>query len=214
VDDRSTLLQELIDVEDIDRLIEIVTLDEIATAWCRYSSLRHSVDDDDPDWWAIELFMTSEIFKRTALYRALLLKLVEHAQSDGVIGAVGAGPLENFVSDDQDDLMWLESECQFNEKLRRALGGVWCAGEVSAETLERLDAAAGTQLARPRPREEWSPALRAAEDAHAHRLRIGGLDMVAFENPTPEQERALEAFVAAEDRWHQELSKEGPSGEN
>lgn len=201
MDDRPALLQELIDVEDIDRLIEIVTLDEIAAAWCRYSSRRHSVGgDDDPDWWAIELFMTSEIFKRTALYRALLVKLVEHAQSDDVIGAVGAGPLENFVSDDQDDLMWLESECQRNEKLRSALGGVWCAGEVSAETLERLDAAAGTQLARPRPREEWSSALRAVDDAHAHLREIGGLDLVAFENPTPEQGRALEAYMAASDR--------------
>jgi len=39
--------------------------------------------------------------------------MVEHA-SDDVLGYIWAGPLENFVSDYEDDLGWLERQCSTN----------------------------------------------------------------------------------------------------
>lgn len=144
------VLQQLVDDEDLDGLFALVTLDEVAIAWCSYTDRDHGpaqAADDDPEWWAIELFYTTEIFRRSATYRALLLKLVEHG-SDWALGCVGAGPLENFVSDNEGDLQWLERECAVNPKLRTALSGVACSTFVSPQNMDRLDAAAQVPLAR------------------------------------------------------------------
>ena len=145
--DRHRVLEELVDEEDLDQLLSLVTLDDIAVAWCSYSERADdSADgDDDPDWWAVALFFSTGIFQRRDIYRALLLKLVEHA-TDPVLDDVGAGPLENFVSNDEDDLVWLEQQCAANSRLRTALSSVWCGKEISANTLRRLGRAAGVEL--------------------------------------------------------------------
>lgn len=168
-------LEELVNEGDLDTLFELVTLDDAAIAWCSYSDRDHdpNVDEDDPDWWAINLFFAGEMSQRPALYRTVLLKLVEHA-SDRALANIGAGPLENFVSDDSDDLAWLEEQCQGNERLRIALSGVWCARYVSEETLLRLDRMAGVELARPLPREQWPPELIAHEEAEARLVALAG----------------------------------------
>lgn len=132
---------------------------------------------------------------RPDVHRSLLLKLVEHAtDDDGLsVGCVAAGPLEDFISDNEDDLQWLETEGATNPRLRKALLGVWCAGHVTGATLARLDALAGEQLARPRPASELA-ALRAAEQRLDH--VAGG--MAAFQrlaNPSAEQRRAAEAVM-------------------
>ena len=151
---QSEHLQALVLEEDLDALFALVSLDDVAAAWCRYQNTSHtSDDDDDPDWWAVDLFFTTEIFRRIDVYRSLLLKLVEHAD-ESVLGNIGAGPLESFVCDDPDHLQWLESHCASNPKLRVALAGVWCSNDVSAETLARLDRAAGQPLPRLAPRED------------------------------------------------------------
>jgi hypothetical protein len=151
VDRESAVLQALVDEENLDRLFSLVSLDDVAIAWCRSHSAPRSIDGDDPDWWAVDLFFTRAISERSMLYRSLLLKLIEHA-NEADLGNIGAGPLEDFVSDDTDDLAWLESQCASNPKLRTALAGVWCSNHVSEETLERLDVAAGVKLARLTPR--------------------------------------------------------------
>jgi hypothetical protein len=175
--DRHRVLEELVDDEDFDRLLSLVTLDEVAMAWCSRSARVHasSEDDDDPDWWAVALFFSTELFRRRDLYRSLLLKLVEHA-TDPVLGHVGAGPLENFVSDDEDDLVWLEQKCAMNSRLRTALSGVWCGNEVSAHTLIRLDRAAGVELRRPTAREQWPPERTAYEAAKERLIALAGDD--------------------------------------
>ena len=40
----------------MDGLLQVVTMDEVAEAWCRYTERRerNSDGDNDPDWWAIE----------------------------------------------------------------------------------------------------------------------------------------------------------------
>lgn len=141
-------LQQLVDFEDLDGLLELVSPEEIAEAWCRYTADDDHELDDHPDWWAIDLFFTTEIFRRSDLYRTLLLRMLEHPDPD-MDWAVAAGPLENFVSDNPDDLAWLERECATNPRLRRALTGTAAASYVSTETLWRLDAAVGEPLTRP-----------------------------------------------------------------
>jgi hypothetical protein len=81
-------------------------------------------------------------------HRVVLDELgVQHAV---IIGCVAAGPLENFISDNEDDLRSLETNARDNENLRKALRGVWVTTFVSPETLARLYRAAGAPLPRPR----------------------------------------------------------------
>ena len=148
--EQSDLLQALVSEDDVDRLLTLVSLDDVAAAWCRYASRPHSPDEPGgPDWWAVDLFYNDEIYRRPELYRALLLTMVDHA-TEAVLGAIGAGPLENFVSNDEDDLLWLERECSTNPKLRIALSGVWFPEFMSEEAVRRLEAAAGGHPMRQR----------------------------------------------------------------
>lgn len=143
-------LQRFVDAEDIDGLLRHATLDEIAVAWHRYTAAPEPKGDEHPDWWAIELLLRRSAFERPAFYRAMLLKLVEHADEDG-LGNVGAGPLENYVSDNEEDLAWLERTCSHVGGLRVALANVWCDCDVSEATMARLDAACGQPLRRIPP---------------------------------------------------------------
>ena len=188
-------MQRFVDADDIDGLLSVVSADDIAMAWHRYTATPEPKSYDHPDWWAIELFMGSEIFRRTELHRHLLLKLVEHGPEDA-IGAVAAGPLEDFVSDDEDDLRWLEDQCATNHRLQSALLGTWSAPYVSEETLARLDAAAGEQLPRPRPESEWPPVLHALLAAERRLDDLaGGLSKYhELVSPTDEQRDAAEAY--------------------
>jgi hypothetical protein len=87
-------------------------MDEVAEAWCRYTERREhagpddDADDADPDWWAIEFFMMLPIFRNERVYRSGLLALLSKANTDFLVSCVAAGPLENFISDDESDLRW------------------------------------------------------------------------------------------------------------
>ncbi len=87
------VLESMVDEGDLDGLFAQVTIDDVAAAWCRYSSRVRDYEhhDDDRDWWARSLFMSNEIYLRSDLHRALLLKLVEYADEPGLLAAVG-GP--------------------------------------------------------------------------------------------------------------------------
>ena len=82
-------------------------VDDIAKAWCSYHRREHADDEEDPDWWAVSVLLDSAVYKRGQLCRDVLDALIAHA-TEGDLGAIGAGPLENFTSDDEDDLTWLE----------------------------------------------------------------------------------------------------------
>ena len=198
-DEQRRTLHDLVDDDDIDALLLRVSLDDIAEAWCRYNAAEHDSDEEaweDPDWWAIELLFGGAFYRDADLIRSILIKLVEHANSDQ-LGAIGAGPLENFVSDDEDDLRWIETQCASNEGFRVALSGVWCASSVSTATMERLDAAAGVRLSRPMPREEWPPELIAVRDAETRLLGIAGADWGVAESPTADQLAVQQAYLDA-----------------
>lgn len=192
-------MQRCIDMGDLDGVLAVVSTDEIARAWHRYQKAPDPKSYDHPDWWAVEFLHMRELFERRDLHRDLLLKLVAHGSEES-LGYVGAGPVEDFVSDDEADLRWFEAECATNQRLRTALAAVWVAGRVSEDTLQRLDAAAGERLGRPRPGSEWSPEELACDATlrRVNELVPGGMAAYAFvEHPTEEQQAAVAEFLAA-----------------
>jgi hypothetical protein len=139
----------------IAAVLSVVSLADLADAWCAYHERgqrdglnRH----DDPDWWAVEAVLAMN-FGRTddPRRRAVVLALVDRADSEYVLQCIGAGPLEDYVEDRANIVEWIEQAAARSPKFRRALGNVWCADDVSAETLTRFDRAAGVKLARPKP---------------------------------------------------------------
>lgn len=74
-----TDLLTLVEEERIDELLRVVTIADIAEAWCRYSSSQaaEAQDEDGPDWWAIQLWMTPAWWSHSELIRAGLLALVD-----------------------------------------------------------------------------------------------------------------------------------------
>jgi hypothetical protein len=144
-------LEELISAGDLEELFSLVTLAEVADAWCSYQTRPHiaGVEDDDPDWWAVELLLDSGFWSDEARLRAALDLLVERAPDDDVIGVVGAGPLEDFVKDyNGDRLVWIEERAAASPRFRQALTHVWI-WSVEPEVFARVERAAGVPLARP-----------------------------------------------------------------
>ena len=111
----------------------------------------------------------------------------------------GPGRLESFVSDDEDDLTWLEAQSATRPAMRQALSNVWCALDVSTATLIRLDEAAGAPLTRPRPREEWPAEVLAVEEAEAALVQLAGPQWWLLDDLTAEQSLALAAHRTAEE---------------
>lgn len=143
-------LEALVDADELDAVLALVSLDEVAEAWCRYQSVHHPFGEEEhPDRWAADLLLSREVFRRNELYRTLLLKLVEHADVE-VLGVVGAGPLENFGLVDEENLVWLEQQCRVNSRLRQALANVWVWGELPPAICRRIERAAEVPLARPK----------------------------------------------------------------
>lgn len=189
--ERSKHLQELLDNHRVQELLNEVTVVDVAEAWNCYH--RRNVDDsDDPDWWAVELWLDP---LPADVRRSGLIALVDTVDDDQ-LGMVGAGPLEDFVSDDDDDLRWLEEQAALNARLRQALRNAWVVTSVAPETLARLDAAAGAVLKRPLPRDHWPPEVIAYEAAAAQLTEVGADDWWQLEQPTAEQQAAIDQFEA------------------
>ena len=145
-------LEELLDNYRVDELLSLVTLEEIADAWCRYQTRPHidGVEDEDPDWWAVELLMRDYFLRSDEpRVRAVLDLLVGRAPDDDVLGVVAAGPLEDLVMEaDEDRLRWIEQRAEESPRFRQALQRVW-VWRLPPDALARVEQAAGTSLARP-----------------------------------------------------------------
>jgi hypothetical protein len=196
-------LIELVDADDISGVLALASLDDVAAAWCRYAQ-KPSEDRDDtevePDWWAVVFFWARPLFEDRELHRAALLKLIERADSDDVIGQVAAGPLENFMSNNESDLQWLEANAARNPKLRQAIAGVWI--DLTPANMARLDRAAGTPLTRPLPREALPRELLAVDDAQAALVEASGSEWWSNEDVDVD---ALAAFETATNEWMRSL---------
>jgi hypothetical protein len=150
VDEGSEALERLVDERDLDGLLARVSIDEIADAWWRYQ-LRHAGDaatHDDGDWWAVELWLSGgPIYESETAVRGGLVALIDRAPERADVGLVGAEPLENFVTNDEDRIVWIEDWARRSDSFKMALANVW-VDHLSPETFDRIEQAAGTQLAR------------------------------------------------------------------
>jgi hypothetical protein len=145
--ERGAVLEGLVDDGDLDGLLAIVTLGEIADAWRCYTE-RKPQTSEDPDWWAVE-FWLDLAFEREDVAREGLLALVD-AVPDELLPHVGAGPFENFIGPDESRIAWMEDQARRSPCFRAALANVWIWGVEKDWVCERLEAAANVSLARPR----------------------------------------------------------------
>jgi hypothetical protein len=121
----------LLDADAVDELLSVVTPEEMGLAWCRYATrvvkkeLRDGHEwEADQDGWAAELYYESAFLENESLVRAFLVAVAENAPAE-VLGWVGAGPLEDFLGEGDDDrLLWIEQRAEESQQFRQALRGV------------------------------------------------------------------------------------------
>jgi hypothetical protein len=151
VDIDSERLKSLVDDLDIDELLNLVSLTDIAQAWCRYET-KHEHDlqsaTEDPDWWAVDLWNTHEFLKDEDRRREGLLALLEVASTGYILGMIGAGPLEDFITADEDRVRWLEFQAAESPNLREALKSAWIEHTRPRWVIERLERAARGPMVR------------------------------------------------------------------
>jgi hypothetical protein len=141
----------LLDADATAELLSKITPEEMAHAWCRYAN-RNVKNEGEIDWesdedgWAAELYYEVVFLDNEPFLRAFLATLAD-AAPDEVLGWVGAGPLEDFVTgEDPDRLCWIEAQAARSERFRRALANIWVRSSASDETVQRLERAAGVTL--------------------------------------------------------------------
>lgn len=146
----SKRLQQLLDDFEIDEVLSLVSLEEIADAWCGYQTREHirGVEDEDPDWWAVELLMNETFLSDEVRIRSTLDLILERADDEKVFGVFAAGPLEDFVDDDESRLVWIEERAAASPRFREALQRIWI-WSLPPEVFERVERAAGAPLPRP-----------------------------------------------------------------
>jgi hypothetical protein len=78
----------------------------------------------------------------------MILELIDKAPNDEILAYVAAGPLEDFIKLHAADYIdRIEESARTNATMKRALRGVWLT-HLSAELLDRIEAAAGVPLDR------------------------------------------------------------------
>ncbi len=145
-------LQTLAEEGRVEELLRVVSFDTVIETWLRYHRTNHEPDDpnDDPDWWAVELWFSPAWWSDEGRVRDGLLRLIETAGEEE-LGVVAAGPLEVFLYDNESRLVWVERRAAESERFRRALAQVW-VWDLPTDTFGRLERAAGRPLPRPDPR--------------------------------------------------------------
>ena len=143
-------LEKLARLGRLDELLSLVSLEESVDAWWRYQVRERSEGDelaDHPDWWAVELWLEGAIYERDDLAEQGLRMLAERAPEGADLGYLGAGPIETFLEDEEEQLRWIEREAARSPNFRTALGTVWAWGFMSDASFLRLERAAGVRLA-------------------------------------------------------------------
>ncbi len=134
-------------------MLGLVSPEEVGLAWCRYATRSWGIEEElaweaDPDGWAAELVQTFEFLDNEEFEREFLVTIADAAPEE-ILGWVGAGPLWEFLNEeDADQLAWIEAQAARSERFRRALGRVRVSSSASAEAVLRLERAAGVPLKR------------------------------------------------------------------
>jgi hypothetical protein len=154
VDADSERLLVLVEEGNIDALLHEVSPQDVANTWMRYHRQRRSgVDPDhDPDWWAVETWMTLEWLQNEPRVRDGILRLVSLARDESDFGIIGAAVQETFIHgvwDDDSRVAWIEEQAASSEAFRRSLANVQIWGDVPHDVATRIEAAARTRLPRP-----------------------------------------------------------------
>lgn len=87
--------------------------------------LRHYASGRDGDFWAweeVQRLLRADVSQAWAITKLL----VKRADSDGTLGYIAAGPLEDFVDGfGNAALDMIEAACETDEKMQFALSGIW-----------------------------------------------------------------------------------------
>jgi len=140
-------LRVLVDNEDMDRVLSVVTLDQIADAWCRHRQRFVGAPDlpeaheDHQGRWAVDLLQTRRWWEDENRARAGLLALVDRAGADYLLEYVGAEALQTFLTANESDLRWIEEQAARSQEFRKALGSVQVSG-LPDEVALRIERAA------------------------------------------------------------------------
>jgi hypothetical protein len=131
---QGSALQRLVDDGRFDDLLREVTLADVAQAWMGYQHRYHDDGDpgiDDPDWWAVAVWMEEGWWADEKRVREGILELVAAAETDADFGVLGAAIMEMFVAHGDDRLYWLEEQAAHSEAFQRSLRNVhiWVESE-------------------------------------------------------------------------------------
>jgi len=148
-------LEAAVESGDVNRVLSLTTVEDIADAWwratARWTPGESAGEQDmtsDPDWWALEFWVGgAPVYDDQAIVQLGLVALADRAPQGSEVSHLGAGPLENYVNDDDDRLSWLEQQAQRSVFFQKALGTIWC-DDLTEASIRRLERAAGTALAR------------------------------------------------------------------
>ncbi len=197
----------------VDELLREVTEAQVAQAWARYHNryvATTNPPDDDPDWWAVHLWMDSEWFTDERRVREGILRLFDLAATDAVLEFIGISIMEgDFFTEVQSRVDWVEARALESARFRRVLANLRLS-DVGEEVLERLERAAGKPLARPRPREEWSPEARRLHDATVRLAAAAADSEWGGGELTPERQAAAEELLTASQEMREAMKPFSP----
>jgi hypothetical protein len=81
----------------------------------RYQGLDEGCPERLRDWWAVDLWMNRDWLLDEDRLHDGLLRLVDAARSDDDFGMVAAGPIYDFINDDESRLAWIERQAAGSE---------------------------------------------------------------------------------------------------
>ena len=117
----------ILNEDGIDAALAELAEQCLAICWVRATREMHerrregSDAGDAADVWVLDLWWHPDWYNDRNRVRRVIEHLVEQARGDQIaLENVGAGPLEEFVTDADEDLLWIESMCQRSTDFRIA----------------------------------------------------------------------------------------------
>ena len=140
--------------------VTLVSVAQLAQAWTRYQLVADALEGDaaieHADFWAVMLVHSPEWFDDEARARETILRLIDLAPGDDELEFIGIDFMELGFLSDEARLRWVEAEASSSDRFRRALRSLWVWKDLSEESFECLERAAGVALSRPRPTSQAS----------------------------------------------------------
>lgn len=139
-----------------EALLRELTIQDVAEAWIRYQRtgphgpVSANVNDRHPDWWAVDRWLTAEWWSDEDRVRQGILAIVDLAVTEDDFGIIGAAIMEEFITDDEGRLTWVEEHAASSDQFRRSLANVWIFDDVTDVSFARVELAAEVPLAVPK----------------------------------------------------------------